>query len=79
MTKTCQIRRKTYKSKKKHQDRVQDAKRQEKAQKVKKISIPSQHDGSPRWELLACQEIRRINLKKIFTSEHDIAHRSTME
>ena len=44
----AQIRRKTYKSKKKHQDRVQDAKRQEKAQKVKKISIPSQHDGSHR-------------------------------
>ena len=40
----AQIRRKTYKSKKKHQDRVQDAKRQEKAQKVKKYSIPSQHD-----------------------------------
>ena len=40
----AQIRRKTYKSRKKHQDRVQDAKRQEKTQKVKKYSIPSQHD-----------------------------------
>ncbi|KAK2368253.1 hypothetical protein QL285_081460 [Trifolium repens] len=40
----AQIRRKTYKSRKKHQDKVQDAKRQEKAQKVKKLSIPSQHD-----------------------------------
>ena len=44
----AQIRRKTYKSRKKHQDRVQDAKRQEKAQKVKKLSIPSQHGGSHR-------------------------------
>ncbi|KAK2444140.1 hypothetical protein QL285_015193 [Trifolium repens] len=48
MTKTNPIRRKTYKSRKKHQDKVQDAKRQEKAKKVKKISIPSQHDGSHR-------------------------------
>ena len=39
----AQIRRKTYKSRKKHQDKVQDAKRQEKSQKVKKMSIPSQH------------------------------------
>jgi heme exporter protein D len=37
----AQIRRKSYKSRKKHQDRVQDAKRQEKAKKVKKMSIPS--------------------------------------
>ncbi|WJX77270.1 hypothetical protein P8452_60593 [Trifolium repens] len=33
----------------------------------------------PRWELLACQEIRRINLQNICPSQHDIAHRSTME
>ena len=39
---------KTYIIKEKHQDQVQDAKRQEKAQNVKKISIPSQHDGSHR-------------------------------
>ncbi|KAK2450807.1 hypothetical protein QL285_009906 [Trifolium repens] len=39
-----QIRRKTYKSRKKHQDKVQNAKRKEKTQKVKKSSIPSQHD-----------------------------------
>jgi hypothetical protein len=44
----AQIRRKTYKGMKKHQDRVQDTKRQEKAQKVKKISIPSHHDDSHR-------------------------------
>jgi uncharacterized sporulation protein YeaH/YhbH (DUF444 family) len=43
-----QIRKKTYKSRKKHQDKVQDAIGQEKAQKVKKISIPSQHNGSHR-------------------------------
>jgi hypothetical protein len=37
-----QIRTETYKSKKKHQDRVSyKAKRQEKAKKVKKMSIPS--------------------------------------
>jgi hypothetical protein len=36
--KNAQIQRKTYKSRKKHQDRVQDAK------KVKKMSIPSQQD-----------------------------------
>jgi hypothetical protein len=36
------------KSRKKHQDKVQDAKRQEKAQKVKKLSIPTQHDDSHR-------------------------------
>jgi hypothetical protein len=37
----AQLRRKTYKSREKHQDKVQNAKRQEKAQKVKKLSIPS--------------------------------------
>jgi hypothetical protein len=36
-----QIRRKTYKSREKHQDQVQDTKRQEKAQKVKKMIISS--------------------------------------
>jgi hypothetical protein len=51
----AQIRRKTYKNRKKHQDRGQDAKRQEKAQKVKKISISI----AARWELLVRQEIRR--------------------
>jgi hypothetical protein len=35
----AQIRRKTYKSREKHQDKVQDVKREEKAQKVKKLSI----------------------------------------
>jgi hypothetical protein len=37
----AQIRRKTYKSIEKHQNKVQDAKRQEKTQKVKKMSISS--------------------------------------
>jgi hypothetical protein len=57
----AQIRRKTYKSKKKHQDRVQDTKRQEKTQKVKNTAF---HRSTmcaivPRWQLLARQEIRR--------------------
>jgi hypothetical protein len=53
MTKTDPNTKETYKSKKKHQDRVQDAKRQEKAQKVKKYSIPSQHDVCHRTTMKA--------------------------
>ncbi|KAK2409845.1 hypothetical protein QL285_045245 [Trifolium repens] len=33
----------------------------------------------PRWKLLACQEIRRINLQHVCSSQHDTLHRSTME
>jgi hypothetical protein len=46
---------------KKHQDRVQDAKRQEIAKKVKKLAFHRSTMAPivPRWELLACQEIRR--------------------
>jgi hypothetical protein len=33
----------------------------------------------PRWKLLACQEIRRINLQNICSSQHDALHRSTIE
>ncbi|KAK2408093.1 hypothetical protein QL285_043634 [Trifolium repens] len=65
--KQAQIRRKTYKSRKKHQDKVQDAKRQEKAQKVKKLSIPSQHDGS----CLFAKKSEEINLQNICSSQHN--------
>ena len=69
-----QIRRKTYKSKKKHQDKVQDAKRQEKAQKVKKLSIPSQHDDFHRATMeAACLPRKQKN--KIWRKS---VHRSTM-
>ncbi|KAK2455390.1 hypothetical protein QL285_002848 [Trifolium repens] len=33
----------------------------------------------PRWKLLACQDIRRINLQNICPSQDDKAHHSTME
>ncbi|KAK2437148.1 hypothetical protein QL285_022076 [Trifolium repens] len=75
-----QIRRKTYKSRKKHQDRVQDAKRQEKAKKVKKMSIPSQYDDSHRATMGdACWQRNQKNKSAKYlsiaarysTSQHD--------
>ncbi|KAK2434777.1 hypothetical protein QL285_019897 [Trifolium repens] len=53
-----------------------------KAQKMKKMSIPSQHDVSHRATMgaacLLAKKTEEINLKKICPSQHDIAHRSTM-
>ncbi|KAK2428317.1 hypothetical protein QL285_026845 [Trifolium repens] len=75
-----QIRRKTYKSRKKHQDRVQDAKRREKAQKVKKMSIPWQHDVFHRATMEAACLPRNLKNKseenlfiaaRCTTSQHD--------
>jgi hypothetical protein len=51
-----------YRIKKKHQDKVQDAKRQEKTQKVKKLSIPSQHDDFHRATMeAACSPRKQKN------------------
>jgi hypothetical protein len=44
MTKTEPNTKENLQKQEKHQDRVENAKRQEKAQKVKKYSIPSQHN-----------------------------------
>jgi hypothetical protein len=68
------------KSRKKHQDKVQDAKRQEKAQKVKKKSIPSQHNVSHRATMgAACWPRKQKNKSeenlciaaRWSTSQHD--------
>jgi hypothetical protein len=63
-----------------HQDRVHDAKRQEKAQKVKKLSIPSQHDNFHRATMeAACSPRKQKNKSeenmfiaaRYSTSQHD--------
>ncbi|KAK2430294.1 hypothetical protein QL285_028646 [Trifolium repens] len=41
-------------------------------------SDENKHSIVARWELLVGQANRRINLKKIFSSQHDASYRSTM-